>query len=119
MYKLNEKRSAIVKPILERYREQLFSHGSFDPGGLQRELRDALGCGYLEVRSIAMQLLKKQPRFKNVIAFYMAFGGAPGVISQFKPLLAKVYGMRYYDSPDRPTVEERYWSKSLRRVRGS
>lgn len=36
-------------------------------------------------------------------------GGAPGVVSGFKASLAKAYGIRGYDTPERPGKQAEFW----------
>lgn len=110
MYTLTEKRLAIAKPILEMYRAKLTANGSFDSGSLEREVREALGIGYLGFRGIIKDVFKKHPKYKRVAAYYMQHSGATGPTSAFKPLLAKLYGAKSYNDPIREAKQQRYWA---------
>jgi hypothetical protein len=109
MYRLTERRFARAKPILDKYRERLHTAGDISAGELERELRDCWGVGYQALKGIIEDLAKRN-HYRYLAAYYMEHSSAPGVVSEFKPVLAKMYGIRSYGhSPDRESKREAFW----------
>jgi hypothetical protein len=111
MYKLTEKRLSIAEPILTKYGSVLTSKRSFDAGSFEQELRKALDLGYSEFKDIMCDVFDKHPRYRRVTAYYMQHSNAPGPVSEYKPLLAKLYGLEGYDAPERKEKQQKYWAR--------
>lgn len=77
MYKLTKRREAKALPILERAYESLVSHGGFDVGILERDLRDCWKIGYHEPYSVLEDAFKNERRsFQLLGAFQTTIGWA-------------------------------------------
>ncbi|MGA2221868.1 MAG: hypothetical protein ABSH21_08845 [Verrucomicrobiia bacterium] len=115
---LTERRLEKAKPILEKYRTQLHGSGRIVAGWLEQELKDCWGCSYKGLKTIFIQL-SKITRYRYLAAYYMK-KDAPAIVEEFKPVLAGLYGIDDYDSPDRERKQKAFWQefKALRE-RGS
>ena len=110
MYRLTNRRLEAARPILDEYQTRLFSHQSFDAQALEYELREVWGIGYQELKDVAADMVK-QDRYREVALFYMERSNpGTGVAAEFKPVLAKAYGVRSYDQPDRDAKREAFWA---------
>lgn len=122
MHKLTEKRLEKARDILEKYRTQLYEHGSFCANGLERELRGCWDTGYRIFKEIMPDIFQNRPRYKYVAAYYMQHPKALDPCSIFKKLLASLYHLKSYDCPERDEAISEFWerfssddAKSLRR----
>ena len=112
MYKLTDKRFKRAEPVLERYRKQLLEKQRFHATALERELRDLWDIGYQELKSIMIDLLRKE-KFMLVAAYYMENTNAPGVVSEFKNTLAELYGIRLFDSSECADAQRQFWQRAF------
>jgi hypothetical protein len=108
MYKLTERRLKNAKPILERYRTELHDRGTINAGVLEKELCECWDTGLRELKDVFQQL-SKGPRYRHLTAYYMEHSTGPVVVSEFKPALAALYGIDYYNSPERERMREAFW----------
>jgi len=109
MYRLTERRLQTAQGILEKYREQFLRNLQFDAHTFEQELRKCWHLGYQEFKSIARNMLRI-PRYRHVAVFYMEKINAPVVVSEFQAPLARVYGIRHYDDPERQQKREKFWA---------
>jgi hypothetical protein len=117
MYKMTDRRLATAKPILEKYRAQLFTSHSFDTHAFERELRDAWSTGYREIKDVVTEIAKKRrrtvekdtDRYREVAAYYMQNNNGACVASEFQRPLAELYGITHYDANDREQKRAEYW----------
>ena len=112
MYTLTEARMKLVRPVLERYRQSLIETKAFEPGDLEKELKDVLATGYREVRSIILQVFNRHERYRYVAAFYMEHISANVVPFEFQDALAKAYGIQAYNSPELDDAAKAFWSRA-------
>ncbi len=112
MARLNDEMLRLANPILERYRAALFEHRKFDAGAFEKELRDIWNTGYRSMKDFAMAM-SEHGRYQEVAAYYMEHSNPSGVISEFKPCLARLYGIRSYHSPDRDANRDQFWRKAF------
>lgn len=91
MYKLTKRREAKALPILERAYESLVSHGGFDVGILERDLRDCWNIGYHELYDILEDAFKDE-RWRYVAVYYME-RIMPMLTSELRLALEKAYGI--------------------------
>ena len=113
MYKLTDRRLKKAEPILEKYRTELHGRGDFMVRVFERELRDCWGLGYQELKDIFKQL-SKMARYRYLATYYMENSNAPTVASEFKRVLASLYGVtsrKGYDAPERELKREAFWEK--------
>lgn len=110
MFKLTDRRFAVAEPILERYLGQFLTAGEFDVQGLERELYETWNVTYRELKDVAIQLVEI-PRFRRFAAYYMEnSNGIRGLVAtEFKEVLAKLYGTKWYDAPDREQRRQEFW----------
>ena len=113
MYRLTEKRLRSAMAVFEECRQRLFAEHSFDALILERHLKTAWGIGYQELKDV-MQDMLRNARFREVAVFYMEHSNTPGVVSEFKEPLARVYGISHYDAKDREARRKAYWEEVFR-----
>ena len=109
MARLTERRFEKAKAILDKYREDLHRTGSISAGILEKELRDCWDTGYQELKGIIIDLSKRD-HYRYLAAYYMEHSNAPGVVAEFKPVLAALYGIKYYDGPEREHGRKAFWA---------
>lgn len=110
MYRLTEIRLRKAEPILENYRRRLYERFRFEPGLLERELRECWNVGYQELKDIFKDMLK-QERYRYVAIYYMENISGAAVVSEFWEPLAEAYGVRYFRAPDMEQKCEEFWKK--------
>lgn len=115
MHRLTERRFAKAKPILDHYRKQLHATGSVSTNDLEMELRKCWDTGYRELKGIFIDL-SKRPHYRYLAARYME-SGCPGVVCEFQQTLADMYGIPYFDHPDREQRKGSFWRKMKRTKR--
>jgi len=111
MYKVTERRLKKAEPILERFRMQLQKSGKVDAHRLELDLRECWNVGYQEMKWLAMGLAKL-PRFRFLAVYYMEnsnTGGRACVASEFKGVLARIYGVKAYHSEERDSKRDEFW----------
>ena len=108
MYKLTPRRLEKAKDILEHYRETLFLRFTYNTDQFEKALRECWNLGYRELKDIATDMLKHE-RYKHIAVYYMEHSNLPVVVSEFKPVLAKVYGIQCYHAPDLKQKREAFW----------
>ncbi|HMP03888.1 MAG TPA: hypothetical protein PKD86_09350 [Gemmatales bacterium] len=113
MPKLNDDMLRRASPILEKYRTTLFQHRRFDAHSFEMELRDIWSTGYRSMKDFALAM-SEHGRYQEVAAYYMEHSNAPGVVSEFKPCLAKLYGIASYDhATDRESKRCEFWRRAF------
>lgn len=117
MANLTDRRFDEAKLILDRRRKTLLETGFLDAHGLERELRQLWGIGYQALKGIMIDL-SNMDDYVLVAAKYME-SGCPGVVSEFKPTLAKLYGIRYYHAPEMAENRQEFWDREMNRQAGS
>ena len=119
MTSLTQPRFDKAKAILDKYREQLHSTGHISAGDFEHELRECWGIGYHELKDVIIDL-SKRGHYKYLAARYMEQSNVPGVVSEFKKVLAGMYGIECYDaSPDRKEKQEAFWQTMRQGTSGS
>ena len=112
MPSLNDDLLRIAAPILEKYRAQLFSHRRFDTHSFEHDLRECWGAGYRTMKDYVVAM-SGHGRFQEVAAYYMEHSAAPGVVTEFQPHLAVLYGVKYYHTPDIEWLRDQYWRRAF------
>lgn len=115
MYRLTERRLQKAANILEKYRDQLHTRFHFDARQFEMELRECWGTGYRGIKSVVKDMLKND-RYRHVAVYYMEHANAPVVVSEFKLPLAKVYGIRRYDSAETEQKRNEFWANFREKV---
>ena len=67
-----------------------------------------MGIGFQALKDVLADLFK-DVQFRFVAAYYMQHQNASGPVSEFKPMLAELYGLPMYDSPDCLEKKEAFW----------
>jgi hypothetical protein len=116
MFGLTDKRLEEAKPILEKYRDELFRSRSFNSRSLEDELRKLWKIGYQALKEPMCELVEKKDRYREVAAYYMEQPTGPGVVEEFKQTLADLYGIRVYNDPTREQMREKYWARTFANV---
>lgn len=109
MAHVTDRRLAKITPILERYREKLRSHRSFSARQLEHEIRDELNFGYTSIKTFVPELCKYAEHL-HVAVYCMQHMNTPGPIAQHKLAIARVLGIRSYNSNDREQAEHSFWN---------
>ena len=117
MYKLTDRRRKAVEGILEKYRTLLLTNGKYDVRSFEGELRACWKIGYQELKSIIEQLSRIE-RYRYVAAHYMEYPQVPGVVSEFQPVLVRLYGISHYHSEDREEKRAIFWEAMKRQEPG-
>ncbi len=111
MSRLTDRRRAKADPILRRYRTQLHSTGKIEACELEIELRECLNLGYQGLKGI-IEDLAKQKDYVYLAAYYMENSNAgAGVVNEFQDDLARLYGIKWYHSPERDKKRKLFWRK--------
>ena len=110
MSRLTERRLEKARPILEKYREDYLCNGRIETGQFENELRACWNMGYQELKDLIEDMLKI-PQYRRIAAYYMQFSNPPGPVSEFKPHLAKLYGLETYDCKERHAARDAYWAE--------
>ena len=110
MYKLTAMREEKATDILSKHRQAMAEHGRIITHQFEQELRECWNIGYQELKDIVIELFKR-PEYQRMAAYYMQHQNTPGPVSEFKPHLAKLYGVEYYDSPETKAKRKAYWSE--------
>jgi len=110
MIKLTERRIQQAREILDRYRDELWERRSFNLKELERELLQVWELGYRELKHLIVDLATWNDY--ELIAVKFMEAGAPGVDSEFRTPLAKIYGIAGYNSPQRKQKQADYWKRA-------
>ena len=110
MYKLTERRLNKARSILDEHKSILDTHGTIDVGAFEMSLRECWNLGYQELKDIIIALSKLDD-YVYLAAYFMEHSNAPGVVSEFKRPLAKLYGITHYSSPNRESAQRDFWAK--------
>jgi len=111
MATLTEARLKRIQPLLDLYRAELSRTQNLNTGQFETDLKDALKLGYQELKGIILDLAKRG-NYVLLAARYME-GGCPGVVSEFKATLARLYGIDHYDSDDREVKQREFWARAF------
>lgn len=111
MARLTDRRFHSAKLILDRHNKRLLETRFLDAGGFERELRELWGMGYQELKWVMIDLCKK-PEYTLLAARYME-SGSPGVVCEFQPTLASLYGVDYYHAADREQRQKEFWDRGF------
>jgi hypothetical protein len=120
MYKVTERRLTAARPILEKYRAQLFARHSFDTHAFEHELRDVWKTGYQEIKDVVIEITRKRrrsiivretDRYREVAAYYMENDNGGRTVSEFQHPLAELYGISHFHADDRGKKRDEYWKK--------
>ena len=111
MYRVTSRRLAMAQPILDTFTTEIHSKGRIDATRFEMALRECWDVGYQEMKDLAEDLLKMQ-EYRFLAAYYMenSNGSRDRVAMEFKEVLAKLYGIKWYDSPDREVKRKAFWS---------
>ena len=110
---LNDDMLQLACPILEKYRALLLQHRRFDAHAFEHELRHVWSNGYRSLKDF-MKALAQHGRFQEVAAYYMEHSNAAGVVSEFKPCLAALYGVKSYNhDPDLELKRDQFWRRTF------
>lgn len=96
-----------AQPILEKYRESLFSRARFDCHSLERELIEVAELGTNEIPQLLCDL-STAGRYRHVAAFYMQHMLTDGPDTDYKVALTRYYRIESFDSQGANTARE-YW----------
>ena len=111
MYKLTKRREAKALPILEQAYESLVSHGGFDVGAFERELRACWNIGYHELCCILEDAFK-DGRWLYVAVYYME-RIMPMLTSELQYALSKAYGIPKRGAEQSwDSCRDEFWKKS-------
>jgi hypothetical protein len=108
--KLNDELLREAEPILERYREMLLKTRAFQAHSLEHELRALWSVGYQGLKPL-IYTMAQHGRYQEVAAYYMEHSNGVGVVSEFKPHLAALYGVKWYHAPDCTQKRRAFWSR--------
>lgn len=109
MYRLTERRKAKAAPILEKYGAQLHQTGEIEVRRFEDALRDCWGIGYRELKDIIVEM-SRMDEFKYLSAYYMENSNSGvGVVMEFQPALAKLYGIQHYHHKDLENRRKEFW----------
>ncbi len=110
MYRVTPRRLAKAQPILDAFAVQLHGKRAIDVTRFEMELRECWDVGYREMKDLAEDLLKMR-RYRFLAAYYMenSNGSRDRVAAEFKEVLAKLYGIDWYESPERETKRKAFW----------
>lgn len=113
MASLTEPKFKKAKHILDKYNEQLHRTHELHDTQLEHELREIWGIGYQELKGIMIDL-SRLPDYQLLAVRYME-SGFPGVVSEFKSTLAKIYGMEDFDIDrnEREQFRKRFWERQF------
>lgn len=95
--------------MLEQFRQELMSRGTFDSWLFEHELHELWNLGYRSLKDLIVDLASNN-RFKHVAAYYMQFSNTSGPVCEFKPTLARLYGLRTYDCEECEQARDQYWA---------
>ena len=111
MYKLTKRREAKALPILEQAYKSLVTHGGFEVGRFERELRDCWNIGYHELYSVLEDAFKDE-RWLYVAVYYME-RIMPSLTTELQYALSKAYGIPKRGA-DRScdSYRDEFWKKS-------
>jgi hypothetical protein len=111
MYRLTERRKAKADPILEKYNAQLHADGAISAMAFEKELCACWNVGYQSLKDIIKDL-SKLDEYVYLAAYYMEHSNSGvGVVCEFQPVLAKLYGIKWYHGPDMKTAQKAFWAK--------
>jgi hypothetical protein len=119
---LTPRRLEAVKPILEKYRGELFSQHSFNCGRFEMELCGVLGTGYRGIKDVMCQIVgrKQRPpfekptdRYRQVAAYYMLHSNGGMVVDEFQFPLTGLFGAANPYCDDWGQKCDEYWEKTF------
>lgn len=96
-----------AQPILERYRELLFSRARFDCRAFERDLLELAEISFRELPQLLCPL-SSEGRYRHVAAFCMQHMSFDGPGPEFKSALARFYGLEHFEPHGAATAKE-YW----------
>jgi hypothetical protein len=109
MHRLDNRRLAKARPILEVYLARFEETGRIATVFFEAELRKCWGVDYQALKSI-MRDLPGFPRYRHLAAHYMETCSESGAPIEYQGVLAKLYGIASYrESPDREAKREAFW----------
>jgi hypothetical protein len=56
-----------------------------------------------------IDMMSNHDEYTHLAAYYMEHSNAPGVVTEFQPSLAKLYGIRWYGDNTREAKRAAYW----------
>jgi len=111
MYRLTDRRRKKAQRILDAYKLKHDAGQPMSAKSFEKELRECWNIGYQELKDI-IEDLSKIEEYTYLAAFYMENSNSGfGVVSEFKPVLAKLYGIKWYDAPERASARDQFWEK--------
>lgn len=111
MFTLTEARFTKVRPILDRYRSELYAEGTQSHVALDGELREALKVGPDSIRGLLQEVYTRFPRYKYVAAYSMQFGCEPVPASEHRPMLRELYKSLREKSDDLAEMGTTFWDR--------
>lgn len=111
MYKLTKRREAKALPILEGAYQSLVTHGGFEIGKFEMDLRSCWNIGYHELYSVLEDAFKDD-RWLYVAVYYMERVNLSPTC-ELQHALDKAYGMeRWSFGRDSELARAKFWKKS-------
>lgn len=111
MFTLTETRFTKVRPILDRYRSELYAEGTQSHVAMDGELREALKVGPDSIRGLLQEVYTRYPRYKYVAAYSMQFGCAETPANEHKPMLRELYKALREKSDDLAEIGTTFWER--------
>jgi hypothetical protein len=111
MFTLTESRFSKVRPILDRYRSELYAEGTQSHEAMDGELREALKVGPESIRGLLQEVYTRYPRYKYVAAYSMQFGCADAPASEHRPMLRELYKSLREKSDDLSAIGTTFWER--------
>jgi hypothetical protein len=111
MYRLTDKRKEKAMPILQKYKTELDAGGKINVIKFENELCACWNTGKKEIKDI-IEDLSKCKEYNYLAAFYMENSNTGvGVVDEFKPVLAKLYGIKDFYCPEKLKARKAFWAK--------
>jgi hypothetical protein len=111
MFTLTETRFSKVRPILDRYRSELYAEGTQSHAAMDGELREALKVGPDSIRGLLQEVYVRYPRYKYVAAYSMQFGCEEAPANEHKPMLRELYKALREKSDDLAEIGTTFWER--------
>jgi hypothetical protein len=99
-----------IKPILDDAFAYMQNENLNLPDDFEDRLKKQLRKSYHELKLVAIELLK-DPHYAYVAVRYMETPHGPGVASEFKHHLARMYGVRSFNPMTMEEDRKAFWSR--------
>ena len=111
MKRLTDRRFSQAEPILLKYKNKLDAGKLTNVSFLENELKECWDVGYQNLKLIFEDLALRDDYFYLAVFYRENSGQGSGVASEFQSGLARIYGIKDYNSDEREEAKKAFWAK--------